>query len=240
MPTKKVNKVNPWMISTLLLAGLIIGIGSSNYISPSSKTENIIKENKNSVKNTVKEKPAEPDVINISIDDDATLGDKNAKVTMVEFSDFQCPFCTKFYKNTLSQIKEKYVDTGKVYFVYRDFPIGSHQKAKKAAESAECARNQQEEKFWGMHDLIFDNQVEWAKSDDANQVFKRFASEIGLDSSKFSSCLDEGKFTQEVENDLQDGIKYGVTGTPTFFINGKKLVGAQDFSKFESMIEAEL
>lgn len=239
MPTRKTTKVNPWFISTLLLAGLIIGIGFSNYILPSSKTEDVIKES-DSKKNTVKDNLVGPEAINISIDDDVALGDKNAKVTMVEFSDFQCPFCAKFYKNTLSQIKEKYIDTGKVYFVYRDFPIGSHLKAKMAAESAECARDQQEEKFWEMHDLIFDNQELWAKSEEPDQIFKKLAAEIELDLSKFSYCLDEGKFSQEVENDLQDGIKYGVTGTPTFFINGKKLVGAQDFSRFEEMIEAAL
>ena len=176
-----------------------------------------------------------------SADDDAVLGDPNAPVTLIEFSDFQCPFCRKFYKETLPQIKKEYILTGKAKLVYRDFPLVQiHPGATPAAEGAECAKDQG--KFWEMHDAIFDEQEKLGSgtiqftSDDV----KKWAANIGLDTSKFNQCLDSGKYKQEVEKDLADGSASGVNGTPATFINGRLVSGAQPFSAFKLIIDEEL
>lgn len=176
-----------------------------------------------------------------TVDDDAVLGNPNAPVTLIEFSDFQCPFCRKFYKETLPQIKKDYIATGKVKLVYRDFPLVQiHPGATPAAEGAECAKDQG--KFWEMHDAIFDEQekqglgtVQFTADD-----VKKWAGNIGLDTTKFNQCLDSGKYKQEVEKDLADGSTAGVTGTPAVFVNGRLVVGAQPFSAFKVVIDEEL
>ena len=171
--------------------------------------------------------------VEVSADDDPVKGDKNAPVTIIEFSDFQCPFCGKFYKETLPEIDEKYIKTGKAKLVYRDYPLGSHEFAQKAAEAAECADEQG--KFWQYHDKLFENQ-------DALTIdnLKRYARDTGLSASKFNDCLDSSRYKDEVNKDLKDGESYGVSGTPAFFINGNLISGAQPFSAFEQVIEAEL
>lgn len=176
-----------------------------------------------------------------SVDDDAVLGNPNAPVTLIEFSDFQCPFCRKFYKETLPQIKKDYIATGKVKLVYRDFPLVQiHPGATPAAEGAECAEDQG--KFWEMHDAIFDEQEKLGSGTvqfTADDV-KKWAGNIGLDTTKFNQCLDSGKYKQEVEKDLADGSAAGVTGTPAVFVNGRLVVGAQPFSAFKVVIDEEL
>jgi len=168
-----------------------------------------------------------------SSDDDPVKGDSNAPVTIIEFSDFECPFCARFFTDTLPQIQAKYIDTGKVKFVYRDFPLSIHDNAQKAAEAAECAYDQG--KFWEYHDLLFENQRSLTITS-----LKSYASQLSLDQSTFDSCLDSGKNAQEVKDDFQAGVNAGVSGTPAFFVNGVSLSGAQPFSAFEQVIEAEL
>jgi len=178
--------------------------------------------------------------IKVSPDDDPSIGSDNAELLMIEFSDFQCPFCKRFRDTTFEQIKKEYIDTGKVKFVYRDFPLdGIHPLARKAAEAANCALEQG--KFWEYHDELFRTQNVWSASNDVNE-FKRIARNLGLDSSKFDSCLDSGKYANEVQKDLQDGISYGVTGTPAFFIGNDKIgfvlvPGAQPYSVFKQVID---
>ena len=175
----------------------------------------------------------EPQRLEVSEDDDAVKGDSNAPVTIIEFSDYQCPFCGKFWSETLPQITSEYIDTGKVKLVYRDFPLGFHENAQKAAEAAECAGEQG--KYYNMHDKLFSNQ-------DALDVagLKKYAGEIGLNTVQFNTCLDSGAMADEVKKDFEEGQKYGVTGTPAFFINGIYLSGAQPFSEFQKIIEEEL
>jgi protein-disulfide isomerase len=167
------------------------------------------------------------------MDDDAIKGDKNAPVTIIEFSDYECPFCARFYSDTLSQIDEKYIKTGKVKFVYRDFPLGFHQNAQKAAEAAECAGEQG--KYYEMHDLLFEKGVQGGVAS-----FKQYAKQIGLDTGKFDTCLDSGAMAGEIRKDMSDGQKAGVQGTPGFLVNGQLISGAQPFAVFEQVIEAEL
>lgn len=166
-------------------------------------------------------------------DEDYFKGNLDAPVIIVEFSDFQCPFCAAFYQNTLPKIEENYIKTGKVKFVFRDFPLPSHVNAQKAAEAAECAGEQN--KFWEMHNMIFDNQEKIGIAD-----LKQNAKFLGINVAAFDGCLDSGKYADEVKKDLNDGSVAGVSGTPTFFINGEKLVGAQSFSVFEGIIERKL
>lgn len=178
-------------------------------------------------------KPQLPSGIMVSADDDPSKGSKNAPVTIVEFSDFQCPFCARFYTQILPLMEENYINTGKVKLVYRDFPLGFHTNAQKSAEAAECADEQG--RFWEYHNKIFENQN---KLDTIN--LKQYAKDLGLDSKKFDSCLDSGKMASEVQKDFSDGSSYGVSGTPTFFINGIEVVGAQPYTVFQQIIEQEL
>lgn len=175
----------------------------------------------------------QPLIIQVSADDDPVKGKKNAPVTIIEFSDFQCPFCGRFFAQALPLIEESYIKTGKVKLVYRDFPLSFHQYAQKAAEAAECADEQG--KFWEYHDKIFENQNALDTSS-----LKQYAKDLGLDATKFNSCLDSGKMASEVQKDFKDGASYGVSGTPTFFINGVEVVGAQPYNIFEQIIEQEL
>ncbi|MEK6891803.1 MAG: DsbA family protein [Nanoarchaeota archaeon] len=160
-------------------------------------------------------------------------GQKSAPVTIIEFSDFQCPYCERFYTQTLPLIDENYIKTGKVKLTFRNFPLSFHQYAQKAAEASECANEQN--KFWEYHNKLFENQ----HSLDTDSL-KKYASELGLDANKFNSCLDTGKMKSIVQKDFDDGAKYGVSGTPAFFINGISIVGAQPYDAFKQIIDQEL
>lgn len=171
--------------------------------------------------------------VNISADDDPYLGKEDAPVTIIEFSDLECPFCERFHTQTFPQIKSQYIDTGKVKFVYRDFPLPMHTNAQKAAEASECADEQG--KFWEYIDLIFANQASLSLAS-----LKSWAGSLGLNTSDFNKCLDSGRYADEVKKDLADGQAAGVQGTPAFFVNGQLVSGAQPFESFQSLIEAAL
>ncbi len=171
--------------------------------------------------------------VDVSAENDAVRGDANAPVTIVEFSDFQCPFCGKYFSETFGQIKSQYIDTGKVKYIFRDFPLSFHQNAKNAAMAAECVKAEGGDKvYFEYHDTLYKNQ----NSLDADNL-KKFAKDLGVDISK---CLDDQKYASEVDADMADGQKYGVKGTPAFFIDGNLLSGAQPFSAFQTAIDAEL
>lgn len=173
-------------------------------------------------------------------DNDAFLGPKNASVTIIEFSDFQCLYCRKFWKETFEQLKKAYINTGKVRFVYRDFPLEFHEMSQASAEASECAKEQG--KYWEMHDKMFAEQVKLGEGAVQYAVndLKKWAAEIGLNAAKFNQCLDASKYKEEIADDFSDGVAAGVSGTPTFFINGKMLIGAQPFAQFKAIIDAEL
>jgi len=171
-------------------------------------------------------------IVQVSADDDPAIGPPDAPVLIVEFSDFQCSFCARFASETLGQILDTYGD--QVRLVFRDFPLTSmHAHAQKAAEASQCAYEQGE--YWEYHDLLFQNQ----QALDIDSL-KGYAQQLGLDTDAFNECLDSGQYTSEVQNDLAQGQSYGVTGTPTFFINGRLLRGAKPFSDFQAVIEEEL
>jgi len=184
--------------------------------------------------------------ISISADDDPSKGNQDATVTIIEFSDFQCPFCGRFQVETLPLIVEQYVDTGKVKFVFRDFPIQNiHPNALPSAAAAGCANEQN--KFWEYHDALFENQGVWSKVDTASAItiFKEYATKLNFNQEQFDTCLETGKYLPEINNDLNDGRNYGVTGTPGFFIGNEKIGfikinGAQPFEAFKSVIDSQL
>ena len=228
--TITMKKTTIWQIATGVLAVLlIISIFTGGF---GGRDTNVVNNNAGNQPN------APSGIISVNaedyVDDDPFLGDKKAPVTIVEFSDFQCPYCARFRQQTFDQIKQEYIDTGKVRFVYRDFPLSSiHPMAQKAAEAAECADEQN--KFWEYHDGIFANQASLSIDN-----MKKWAKDLGLDSSKFNSCLDSEKYANEVRNDLSDATKTGGQGTPYFLVGNTQLSGAYPFDAFQQAIESQL
>ncbi len=182
----------------------------------------------------------------ISKDNDPMLGDPNAPISIIEFSDYQCQFCARFYSDTLPLLKSQYIETGKVNLISRDFPIQKiHSNAMSTALASECANEQG--KFWEYHDVLFETQNTWKqdKSDVIILTLKQFAKDLNLNQEQFDSCLDSSKYAQEVNQDMADGQKYVVTGTPTFFVGNEEvgyssIFGAQSFSDFRIMIDEKL
>jgi protein-disulfide isomerase len=170
------------------------------------------------------------------------LGRPDAPVTIIEFSDYQCPFCQRFFATTLPLLKKDYIDTGKVRYVFRDFPLEMHPEAQKAAEAAHCAG--EHKKYWEMHDLLFQNQKALAPAQLAV-----YARTIGLNKAEFDRCLSSGRQSPRVARGLADGAAAGVRGTPGFVIGktrpgevveGTFLRGAQPLESFRAIIDRAL
>ncbi|MGI0016150.1 MAG: DsbA family protein [Nitrososphaera sp.] len=178
----------------------------------------------------------------LSVVDDPFKGDQNAKVILIEFSDYQCPFCYRFFKESLPTMEQEYISTGKVKYVFRDFPIESiHKDAFKAAEAANCAG--EEGKYWEMHDRLFQNQNQLATGE-----LPKHAKAIGLNVSTFQQCIGSGRQATEIRRDMEDGQKAGVQGIPTFFRGTqdsdtqavkvlRMIIGAQPYAQFKDAIE---
>lgn len=179
----------------------------------------------------------------VTADDDPVLGSADAPIVIIEFSDFQCPFCAKFHAETLPLIKENYIDTGKVKLVYRDFPIQNiHPNAMAAAVAAECADEQG--MFWDYHDTLFESMNQWKDLSmvDVIDQFKAYAMNTGTDETEFADCMDTGKYVNEVASDYADGVSYGITGTPAFFLGNDQIgyhhmSGAKPYDEFQFVIE---
>ncbi|MFQ5573881.1 MAG: DsbA family protein [Nitrosopumilaceae archaeon] len=190
--------------------------------------------------------PSAPSVIQVSLDDDPFKGNPDAPVTVVEFSDFQCPFCSRFFTQTLPALQENYIDTGKIKLVYKDLPLDNlHPNARPAHIAAECADEQG--KFWEYHDVLFEKQSEWNRlsSADLSSQLNQYATSMGLESASFDSCLSSQSMADEVNADFLQATQYGATGTPTFFIGNEKdgfikLVGAQPYAAFQAAIDNQL
>lgn len=168
--------------------------------------------------------------------DDPVVGNENAPVTVIEFSDFQCPFCQRF-TDTTKQIRETY-GPDQVRFIYRDFPLTQiHPEAEPAAVAAQCVfREAGSQAFFDYHDQLFENQETLG-----NDLYFDLAANIdGLDQDAFASCVNNQETLEEVQTDLDEGIASGVTGTPATFVNGALVSGAVPFEEFKSLIDAEL
>lgn len=190
------------------------------------RSEAFIAELKTKYKTTVMLRPP---VVDVGDGGRLARGNANAPVTIIEFSDYECPFCKRAVA-TVNQVLSTYGD--KVRFVYRDYPLPFHPHARPAAEAARCAQDQG--KFWEYHDKVF------ASEDLSNERLKSLAGEVGLDQAKFDACLASEPFAAAIDKDAADGGEAGVNGTPAFFINGRMLSGAQPFEKFKEVIDDEL
>lgn len=164
---------------------------------------------------------------------DWSKGTKEAKVVLVEYSDFQCPACGVYYP-FVKQLNQEFAD--KVQFAYRHFPLKQiHANAEFAVRAAEAAGRQ--EKFWEMHDLIFENQSSWSNQRNAKDVFVSYAYSLQLDIERFENDLNSKEIKEKVENDYQSGIQSGVNSTPTFFLNGQKIQNPRSYDEFRKIIE---
>ena len=214
------------VIAGLLIAGAVIFTNSFSGTegSKTASLKDAIEEEK------LEDQGAKPTPFDIN-DQDNVRGNPDAPITILEFSDFQCPFCVGFH-NTMLQVMDEYPD--KVKWVYKHFPLDSiHPNARKAAEASECAGDQN--KFWEYSDQLF---VQQAKI--SLDFLKQIAQEIGLNTEEFNQCLDSSKYTSLVEEDFQQGLSVGVRGTPGSFINGQSLGGAVPYEQLKTTIDSLL
>jgi protein-disulfide isomerase len=167
----------------------------------------------------------------VPVDDDPALGPADAPITLIEFSDYQCPFCTKWHDEVYGRLLEEYGD--KVRFVYRDLPLSFHGDAQSAAEAANCAGEQGA--YWEFHNALFSEQYGLGV-----KAYQKYAADMGLDWDALAACLAEGRYTEEVKADSAFAENLGISSTPTFFINGIAIVGAQPYEVFKQVIDLEL
>ncbi|MEK9158048.1 MAG: DsbA family protein [Patescibacteria group bacterium] len=185
-----------------------------------------------------------PEKVEISLENAMVLGDSKAPVTIVEFADFQCPFCERYYQSNQAMFIKEYVETGKARFVWKDYAFLG-QESNWSAEAARCANDQG--KFWQYHDYLFSHQGAENSGAFSKANLKKFAVAIGLNAGQFNTCLDSGKYTALIKQETQEGVSIGVNGTPATFINGRMVVdasgdsvGASPFATFKAVIDKEL
>ena len=224
-----IRKDTLWKYSTFVLLGIVI-LGVVFFVLPGKSPTGQV------VNQPGAQLPSEPTAkITVETDGDPVKGSADAEVTLVEFTDYECPFCQRAAQQSIP-ILDKYVKDGSLKIITKDYPLPFHAEAQKAAESAHCARDQGgDAKYYEMHDLLFSDGVVGGV-----ETFNGYAQQIGLDSAKFSSCLSSGKFADEVKADLEYGSQIGVQGTPAFFINGRMISGACPAQTFDSAVSAEL
>jgi len=180
-----------------------------------------------------------------SSEDAPFLGDKNAPVEIIEYSDYQCPFCRKFWSESYEQLKKEYIETGKAKLVFKDYPLGFHEGAIPYARATRCVRSLGgDDAYWEMHDLIFSKQQELdggtVKSTikyPGDSVIIQWADELGFD---IKNCMNEKRFTSEIQNNFKDGSNSGVSGTPSFLINGELVKGAVPYATLKKTIDKYL
>ena len=213
------NKTILWSFIVLLVAGSIFGIIklASKSQTPDSNSSTLAL------------------TISAINDNENIKGNKEAPVSLIEYSDFQCPACGSYYP-ILKKVAE---DMGaQVRFAYRHFPLPQHKNAKLAATVAEAAGKQ--DKFWEMHDLIFQNQSDWSEEKNAAVIFAKYAQDLGLDLAQFQTDIASEEIKAKIENDYKSGVKAGVNSTPTFFLNGKKINNPRNYDEFKNAIEQAL
>ncbi|MBU2214234.1 DsbA family protein [Patescibacteria group bacterium] len=231
-------KNNPWFAISMGLVGVIVGYGlalGTGGISLPGTTADVA--DKPTAAQPTPPPPPPAGEVTPPSDTDHIRGDADAVITIIEYSDFECPFCSR-HAPTVDQLVEDY--DGKVNLVFRHFPLGFHANAQKAAEATECAADQGgNDSFWGFHDALFEKGV-------TPDSFADYATELGLDAGEFSDCLDSGEFEQKVKDDMAGGSKAGVRGTPgnVLYNNETKesqiVSGAQPLANFKSIIDGML
>jgi protein-disulfide isomerase len=169
--------------------------------------------------------------VNVSADNEPTLGPADAPVTIIEFSDYQCPYCEQWYQEVFKQLLASYPN--QIRFVYRDLPLPMHPEAVPAAEAADCAGEQNA--YWKYHDALFGRQYGLSR-----EAYVNYATDLGLDVAAFTTCLDSNRYQDEIQSDASDAAKVGINSTPTFVINGRVVVGAQPLEAFKAVVDEEL
>jgi protein-disulfide isomerase len=168
----------------------------------------------------------------VPVDDDPAIGPADAPITLIEFSDFECPYCRRWHDQVYTRLRQEYPN--QVRIVFRDFPLSSlHANAIPAAEAADCANEQGA--FWEFQDKLFSGEYELG-----SEAYLQYANDLGLDAKQFQECVDTGRYNDEVMADYQFASNLGVRSTPTFFLNGIPLVGAQPYEMFKQVIDQEL
>ena len=234
-----------WKAGTIIFAVLfLIALFNGEFSGSSSDTKKDVVDS-NPTKPS--DNPSNPQPLikaDVSIRDEPCFGDKSAEVTVVEFTDFQCPYCLSAFQKTYPEIK-KLVAKGDVRYCIKDYPLNVatgraefHPQAADASLAANCAGEQ--DKYEEMHDKLFETQSSWSGNTDVKTVFTGYAKDFGLDEKKFTKCFDDPMQRKEIESDVNEGGNAGVKGTPSFFINGQLLVGAQPWTAFKTIIDAEL
>ena len=234
-PARHADAAAPWKVGCLMLSVLLVisvltqGFGFGGSSGAGAQQVPTQQPSANDPQPVVK--------ADLKEDGDPAIGDKNPPVIIYEYSDFQCPFCQRAFQQTYPEIL-KLVKEGKVRLIFKDYPLPFHEQADEAAVAANCAF--QQDKYWEMHDKLFETQQSWSGNTDPYTVFKGYAKDLGLDESDFSKCIADPKMAQEVQDDLAEGSANGVSGTPTFYVNGVQLVGAQPWTAFKQLIDQEL
>jgi protein-disulfide isomerase len=178
---------------------------------------------------------AVPTPVSLGGDVAASLGDPAAPVTIVEFTDYQCPFCARYSLETLPRVRQELIESGLVYYQLKDLPLDIHPQAPLAAEAARCAGEQNA--YWEMHDALFANQSDWAGAADVEAAFGRLAAELALDTEAFAAGLASGRHTAAVRDNMDEAAALGVSGAPSYFIDGYPVRGAQPFELFAYAVE---
>jgi protein-disulfide isomerase len=230
----KRSHFNVLLLIILVPFAFLIGISSGYLIwggGPAGTSDTVAAGNPDSTSDNVAPGATEEmPRFDIPVDDDPYVGPEDAPIVIVEFSDFNCGYCRRFHSDTFNALLEKYPN--QIRFVYRDFPVTS-QESFYAAQAAQCAHEQGE--FWDYHDLLFSGELTLGR-----EAYVSYAEQLGLDSDDFLNCLDTERYAEEVSGDASFASNLGLTGTPTFFINGIPMVGAQPLSQFTLVIDEEL
>jgi protein-disulfide isomerase len=235
--TITIKKTDLWKYSTFILIVILV-IGGFFVLKGKGGTGNTV-----NIGTNPENKPS----VNVKAlieDNDPVLGDPNADVSIIEFSDFQCPFCARAHFDALAQFKQSdYFKNNKVNLVYKHFPLSSiHPFAQKSAEASMCAYDQG--KFWEYHDILFENQADWSSR--GINAMKEYAQQLGLNTAEFNNCLDSSKYKSEVTKELSQATSSGGQGTPYFIVVNKKtgdaipISGALPWSQFEAAIQSVL
>lgn len=232
---------------SILVSGGVIKIKGLSAGNPSTNSGQVVAGAVASPTTDVlgEQQPSGP--VKVSVDDDPVLGDQNAPVTLIEFSDYECPFCKRHFTQVYPEIKKNYIDTGKVKLVYRDLPLSFHDPmATTEAVAANCVREQGgDTAYFKMHDVMFEKTTSNGNGLTKDNLYS-FVTDLGFNLDNFKTCLESGKYSEEIKKDIADGSSVGATGTPTFFvgkstpdgvIEGAIIVGAYPYSEFQTQID---
>ena len=164
------------------------------------------------------------------------LGSDSAKVEITEYADFQCPYCQTFDQLQLPAIKQQLIDSGKLRWRYRDFPLQQHTFSRLAAHSAACAEEQG--KYWDQHRRIYDGQQDWAETRDAGPTFRQYAGATGLDLGRYDTCMQTAKYAGRIQASYDEGVRVGVTATPTLLVGGRLYQGRLDSDAITRLVDS--